>query len=821
MSFIKCIQGNPALSPAQADKLVKEYNELFERYRGTMGDVAAAQAAATKYVEIQEKIIAKKNENAVRDVLAWQDIKTKIDFEAAGIDAMKSEAGAGRFLWGKSSVAQATRQFLEKVYTRQMALERRANLAIAEQIEKYRSKAAGLTQDTEGFTKVVREMLGESTGDVDARYSGASIRNVFDLLHKMYEQAGGILGKLDNYFPQVHNPVAVGRAGFQKWRDVIFPLLDRDKMIDPATGLPLTTERLDAALKDAFEGIRTNGLDEIAARAEEGKQTFGKGGGMAMRRSSSRFLHFKDAKSFLKYNREFGFGDDGLFQAVMGHINAMTRDIAVMQEMGPNPTAQIERLKLKVQGDGAAPQAIKTIQGMFDTLASRNTHNGELPIWYRALSGLQDWLRSAYLGGAPVSAMSDTFYAAWTAKMNGLPATRVMKEYFKILNPADATDRKIARRIGFVAGAANGHSLAQARFADDYGSRGVTGWLASFTNRASGLGIMTDAIRQSTVLGAQGFMAAARDAGTSWANLPKEMQDAFRRWDMGKNDYDNIINSEPHIDPETEADFIRPEDVALSGYGETARKYEMWLVNMAQQASNEPALLTRAITTGAIFGEAKEGTALRATASSLMMFKSFGITVLLNHMLPALRHAATAKGLDRLSRAAPILLGTALMGAAAIQARQYLYGKTARDMSDSKFWMAALAQGGGMGIYGDFLFNDFSRFNQDFVKTFAGPVAGFFSDATRVFKGNFDRALDEDDETRFFSDLFQFAERNLPAVKLWYTRLLMERLLLDHAERAIDPNFDTRMRRIESKIKKEYEQRFWWEPGEALPEALQ
>lgn len=812
MSFLDCITSNPALSPRQAEKLADEYSELFNRYRGTMGDDIAAAAAAQKYVEIAEKVIRKKNENAIRDVLAYDRINARLGKVADRVKSQKEEAGRLGFFWGKSNAATATRAFLENVYTRQQALERRATLAIAEAVEKYRSKLAGATQDTKGFVSVVRELFGEKTGDTGAASDGKAIRDVFDMLHKMYEQAGGILGKLDNYFPQTHNPVLVGRAGYTKWKEFIAPLLDRDRMIDPMTGLPLSDSRLELALKEAFEGIRTNGLNDVRLRADEGKQRFGTGGGAALRHSSSRFFHFRDADSYLKYATEFGYGEAGLFQAVMGHIHSMTRDIAIMQDMGPNPGGQIERLKMRIEADGAGPQAVRTVAGMYDVLSGRTSYHGELPSWYRAVRGLQDWLRSAYLGAAPVSAMSDSFFAAYTAKLNGVPAARVMGSYFKLLNPASDADRRIARRIGFIAGAANGTSLANARFQDDIGSRGLTGWLASFTNRASGLAAMTDGVRQSIALGTQGFFAEARSMKLKYDDLPDAMKEAFQRWDIAPEDYRNIISSQPHTDPDTEADFLRPEDVAAAGHRESATKYELWLVDMAQDASNEPRLLTRSIATGAVLGDAREGTTLRAGASSVMMFKSFGITVILNHLLPSLRYAAAGRGGDRLSRIAPLIIGTTILGGAAMQARQIIQGKEARDIN-KEFVGAAMMQGGGFGIFGDFLFKDYSRFNQSFLATLGGPVLGFANDAVRVFKGNFDKALDDDQETKFIADFSQFASRNIPAVKLWYTRLLLERLALDGIQRSVDPNFDDRMRRIEGKMKKEYGQDYWWAPG--------
>jgi hypothetical protein len=665
---------------------------------------------------------------------------------------------------------------------------------------------------------VVRSLLGEKVDNTGANADGLAIRKAFDLLHKQYDQAGGILGKLDNYYPQTHNPDAVGKAGFENWRNSISGLLDTNKMVDPNTGLPFTRGGLENAMKGAYEAIRTNGLNEVIERANSGKLTYGKGGGVALRHSSSRFFHFKDAESYLEYNRQFGYGDAGLFDAMMGHISTMSRDIALMQELGAKPDNQFQRIKLQVEADGAANQSIKTIEGMYNVAAGRNSFNGELPTWYKVIQNTNNIIRSAFLGSAPISAMSDSFFTGFTAKVNGIPTSKVMKEYFKLLNPVDGSDRRVAKRIAFIAGAANGASLAQARFADDMGSHGLTGWLSSFTNRASALSLITDASRQAPALATQGFMAEAKALKLKWQDVDPNMKQAFERWDMGEQEFKEITQSQLHKDIDSEADFIRPEDVVLSGYGETARKYEMWLVDMAQDASNEPRLLTRAISTGAILGDSKPGTALRAASSSVMMFKSFGITVILNHMLPALRHAATERGFSRLSRIAPLLIGTTLLGAVSLQARQLLLGKTTRDYDNPKFWMAAMMQGGGFGIFGDYLFNDASRFGADLGSTLAGPTIGVANDIYRTFKGNFDRALDDNSESKFQADAFQMAKRYIPAVKLWYTRLLLERLMLDQVERMVDPKFDMRMSRIEGKMKRDYGQSFWWQPGDLSPE---
>lgn len=815
MSFINCILNNDRLNARQKEQLVAEYEKLTASLQKKYGQ-SAPLIGVQKYVTRTAAEITKKTDNTIRDALAWRRIERMLISAAADYAAERALAGRLGFLWGKSGYAAAARAFLESTYTRQQALERRVTLAIWQEIETFRSKNAGLSQDTQGFVKVVEHLLGKQSGDAQTQAFAKAIRAQFDNLHAMYSQAGGIIGRLDNYFPQMHNPVLVGRAkNFQEWFSFIDPLLDHSRIVDSKTGLPLNRAEYLEAMEGIYNGIRTNGLDEVQAKAAKGGQRAGRAAAVAAKRNLSRFLHFKNADAFLQYNAKYGTGEAGLFDAMMGHISAMTRDIALLQEMGPKPEATMARLALGTQADGAGPQATQTLQGMYDTLAGRNGYGGDLPGWYRATSNTQHFLRSALLGGAPVSALSDTFYAGFTAQLNGLPAGRVMAEYGKLLNPASDADRRVARRIAFVAGAANGASIAQARFADDLGHAGTFAWLSNFTNRASGLAAMTDGVRQSIVIATQGFFAEAKAAKLAFAELHPNMHAALKRWDMTEADYKIILDSRPHVE-EGGADFIRPEDVALRS-PETARKYEMWLVDMAQAASNEPRLLTRAIASGAVLGQARQGTALRALSSSVMMFKSFGITVVMNHLLPSMRHAATAQGMDRLSRLLPMLIGTTVMGGMAIQAKDVLYGKTPRDMGNKEFWAMAMMQGGGFGIFGDYLLADTSRFGNHAAITAAGPVLGFANDAYKVFQGNFSRALEEGEETKFLADFSQFASRYVPGVKLWYTRLLLERALLDQAQRMADPLYDTRLRRIESKMRREKQQQFWWAPGEALP----
>lgn len=199
------------------------------------------------------------------------------------------------------------------------------------------------------------------------------------------------------------------------------------------------------------------------------------------------------------------------------------------------------------------------------------------------------------------------------------------------------------------------------------------------------------------------------------------------------------------------------------------------------------------------------------------MFKGFPITVIFNHLLPHYRDAKQGKA----GNLAMLSIGMGILGAFSLQLSEMVKGKDPRDMNDGKFWAAAMAKGGGLGLFGDFLFADYSRFGRSPVTEAFGPVVGLTADTSRVFMGNFQRALDDesyDTFDKFTSDTFNLLKRNIPAGNLWYSRMALERVILDTAEGWIDPNFHNKKARIEAKMQRDYGQRYWWAPGEMTPD---
>jgi hypothetical protein len=811
---------------AKARELIGIYESLYAKYSETLGDGAAAHAAAETVVRTQEKIILQDIENDIAFVKGLKKIRSDISATKADIASEKSKSkGWAKWAYG-DPLQRAIMTKFDEAFTRAKSLERMALVKMGRTVEDFRSKAGGFKQDTAGFLDVVREMGGKNTGNDIAKASADAMRGSMDWLHGLYTGSGGIMGKLDDWVaPHVHTPELLKRGGlsqktslsmdeaFNRWKEYILPRLDRERMIDYDTALPMDEDVLLRAMREDFDNIVTRGLADVAKKAQEGKQMFGGGGGLAKRRMESRFYHFKDVESFIEYNREFGLGDDGLFGAYMGHISKMSRDTALMQVLTPKPDGVMRNLELEMVGANMGATSKRFVKGSYDVLTGKADSHGDLPGWYKFFNNWLHLKRAAYLGGAPISALSDSFFGAYAAKINGLPASSVINRYAKMMNPKSMEDRDIARVNFHVASAASGGSLAGARFSDDLGQGGIFPFLSGATNRLSGLATMTDNMKQAFHMEAAGLMSRLQDLSHKWGDIDPVLKKSLSKSGITEKEWTAIMSAEKFIEPQTGAKYIRPEDVVEKDL-EAGVKLSDWITEMSDFAVNEPTLATRAITTGAgLAGQGLEhGSALRLFFGNAFFAKSFGVSVIINHLLPSIREA----GQGRWARLGATMLGTTVMGALAMQARQVIFGKDPKDMASVNFWVASMLQGGGLGLFGDFLFADTSRTNNSFAETIAGPIPSTMWNIAKA--GDLYSLGTEINTEKIAGDLFKIANKEVPLIRLWYTRMIVERMMLDQVEKAIDPSYNDRMRQVEKRMKKQTGQGFWWAPGEALPE---
>ena len=145
-------------------------------------------------------------------------------------------------------------------------------------------------------------------------------------------------------------------------------------------------------------------------------------------------------------------------------------------------------------------------------------------------------------------------------------------------------------------------------------------------------------------------------------------------------------------------------------------------------------------------------------------------------------------------------------------------GRDPQPMDTPKFWLAAQLQGGGLGIFGDFVFSEKNRFGSGLAETLAGPVAGLAADAIRIPVSNFNLAI-EGKDTKFGRDAANFLRYNTPvASSFWPTRLAFDRLVFDQLQMMLDPEADAQMRRAEQNQIRNRGNASWWSRGTSLPD---
>jgi hypothetical protein len=159
---------------------------------------------------------------------------------------------------------------------------------------------------------------------------------------------------------------------------------------------------------------------------------------------------------------------------------------------------------------------------------------------------------------------------------------------------------------------------------------------------------------------------------------------------------------------------------------------------------------------------------------------------------------------------AQLMLWTTLFGYGAMATKDLLKGREPRPADDPKTWVAAMLQGGALGLYGDFLFGEANRFGGGVISSSLGPAAG-------AIEGGIDLAYRMRDGDDAAAASFRFAIQNTPFANLFYTRTAMDYLFLHSVQEALNPGA---LRRMERRIEKENAQQFLLRPSQTYLDPL-
>lgn len=809
MSFRNCINNAEAegtITAEQAAEVRDLFDEFDANYKGKMAPGSAeVKAAQDAFAAMQKEVMERKRQKLLQ-VRNWQQISQNLE-SYRNLSGQQDFGRAAEALFASDGLARYS-----NIEFREQAIRNAMTRKLYNVLGNFRRNLIGQTRNKAQQENLVRAAFGEQVEDASAREMGEAWVQTAEYGRKRFNAAGGRIPKLENWgFPQAHNMLKIRKAGYQQWRESIVPKLDVNRIIDQKTGLPFTPESLELALNDVFQTITTDGMNKLKPGA------MGQGKSLANQRLDHRFLVFKNADSWLAYQKEFG--NPEVFDAMFGHISNMARDIAMMEVLGPNPKATTQFLKQTIQkqaaGDEAAENAARSAAARIDNFYMAVTGKTNSPInskFGTTFAGLRQLLQSAQLGSASIAAITDLNFGRMARGFVGLPQTKMLKNYFNLISPLSADEKgRLAIRLGLIADGWSTLAAAQMRYVGDMSGPEITRRVSDFVMRASLLSPMTNAGRWA--FGMEFLGGLADNVGKRFDELDPNMRTTMERYSISADHWDIIRTTE--LFDEEGAKFLRAEDIeARTDLAPTvARDLATRVMEMVETETNFAVPSSSLRGRIALTGETRPGTIAGELARSFAMYKNFGVTLINTHVARGMQQPGV-KGKGRYY--ADLLISTTLMGALAMQMKEISKGRDPRPMDSNEFWLAAFLQGGGLGIYGDFAFSDVNRFDRGLAETVAGPVVGFADDLRKLTLGNIVQASQGED-TNAARELIKFAGRYTPGASLWYSRLALERMVLDQMQLYADPKARSNMKRLESKMRREYGQKYWWRPGKTAP----
>lgn len=673
---------------------------------------------------------------------------------------------------------------------------------------------------------VVREVFGLAdgrTGNVAAKKAAEAWLSTIESLRQRFNAAGGNIGKLGyGYLSQAHDAVRVAGAGPQAWAAKVLPLLDREQYVRPDGSL-MDDAEVTKLLEAAHETIASEGDNKVAPGSFTGS------GARANRGADHRVLHFKDGDAWMAYMKEYGEGS--LYDAMMGHIGKMARDIGLIERYGPNPekTYRIQS-DIAERADGAGSMANRGFLNKPEAYWSIITGKSGTPenrVIAQVGNDVRNVQTAAKLGGATLSAISDVGTVAATLNYHKLPYFDMLANIGRRLKPG-SEEADFLRAHGVIA-----ESLASSmnRWTGDNMTHSLTGRVAKSVMKMSLMNAWTDGLRGA--FAATMMQNFAKKLGTAWGNLSEWDRYLMQRKGITEADW-NVITKAKATDRNGHGYLTHDAIMATGDPGaqQAATKWMGFVSDESQFAVLNPDLATRALVTA---GGMPAGTVHGEAARAFFQFKSFPTAMITRHWRRILETpqglegaplgfgAKTAGGAAMNKAATLAALNVSLMalGAIVLQTKALTQGKDPFDMTEGKFWTRSLTQGGGLGYVGDLLFKDPTEWRGNTFEQAAGSAFGPAAGAAAGLAldlgltNAWQAALGK--QTHFGAEALRWTNSNLPYANLWQTRALWERSFLNQAQEMLSPGY---LARMQQRAQRDWGQGFWWAPGERLPERL-
>lgn len=584
MSISHCLNqavSQKEITQAAADELDLLYQRFVKQNAIVMGDAEARRRAAEQIAGRLEASAAQRRRAALLQASA-------IERTWNAVSRYKNARGEVNILLALPELIETFGKRDEGLVTGSVDGRRKAILGQAQaelegMLEAFDRRLVGGRKNKALMENVVKELAGEGTGDQAAKDFAAAWMTTAETLRQRYNELGGAIGKIDKWIaPQMHDGQALRKIGFEQWSKRISGLLDWNEMRHALSGDPILPDERIEVLRHVYDTVTTEGWFNRLPSQRQGR------GALYKQHADHRFLIFKDADSWLSYQRDFGQGDP--FAAMMGHLKLMSRDIAAMQILGPNPEATLQWLK-----DRAMQEAQKARRGEASLVArgvgvlgreisdpvsrAKSTINRVDAMWTHytgaadvvanetaanTMSTLRNMTSAGSLGSAMLSALSDPGFGSLARKfaMGASVPGGLVNQAASVIRNFRGMNRAQAVRAGLILDSAANTFGTKAREANLISGPVMSRAVADTVMRVQGLQAWTQAGKHGFGLDLMGHVAD--QLANRWDELTPEVQRLMRRYGLDEQDWRTMGLASLHdLSPDGEgAHILRPREIA-------------------------------------------------------------------------------------------------------------------------------------------------------------------------------------------------------------------------------------------------------------------
>lgn len=841
---------------AQARRILEEVHDRAEELK--------QQGAADPYIQAAQELAAKIKEAAKQDRL---DALRNAQIRANLMDQIDKAGGVAKANETLRSVLHGTnvggRDSVESRWRGNAAGWQAALDFVIKKLGMERAAISGqMDRD------IAREMWaingkveGQATRNNPARQIAEAMVKSLDYARERLNSAGARIGDAVDYVTHTaHDPDKLRAAAgsmrapvdqaFAKWWADTEPKLAEKTFEDV---VPREGESEEAARRRFGQGVFEALVTGVHMKEGPtfGDKGFVKGGvpyipaafegngNLARRLSEGRVLFWRDADSWHDYMKAYGM-QGSLAGGVQRSLDSAARKLALMEKLGTNPAGNLELVMRKVQEKYRSDlDGVKTFQNKIAGLQAVMAHldgSANIPanqMASRIANSVRTWEAMSDLGGVGITHFASIWPTVTSeAAHHGVSRLEALGGLVKGLlrGKGSAERQEIAAQLG-----AYSHGLTRDMWANWQAEGGsIPGRLANMANtfmKYTGIHYVFD----NTQAAVREMLAnnLARNGGKEFGELEPHLSMMLGKYGIGPAEWD-LLRSVKDLPTDSGMAFLTPKDATridpaaaeayLRGRGTIPaeakpEEIERAIARLGNDLSDKlygyygDAAAHSVVTAGireraAVLGSERPGTFGGEMRRFLLQFKMWPLAAM-NQIVGREIHMNTGAR-DVVWNVGTLLALSTMAGYTRMTVNDLALGNPVRNPLDPKTLIAALAQGGGVGILGDFLFGEVmrNRFGSGVVGTLGGPVVSDADSLIHIYN-------DWLHGKAGWPDLARFATRHVPFANLVYLKGALDYMLFYHLYEAASPGWWERSNRRQ--IREQGRPMAGYAPGRGVP----